>query len=304
MIPGHASPASTARGAARFPALAAAGFYRQAAGLTVSSLGMGTYLGAPDEPTDRAYTEAALAAMAGGVNWFDTAINYRHTRSERALGAAIAQSGRREELVVSTKAGFLTPGAVPATLRPEDVAGGIHSIAPDFLSDQVARSRAHLNLETIDILYLHNPETQLGYVARAEFDGRLRAAFARLEELVARGWIRHYGVATWQGFLTPGQLALGRLLELAVAAAGPAHHFQCIQLPYNLAITAGAGVVQEAARLGIVAVASATLLQGRLLRQAAAAEAIAFTRRAPGIAVALVGMSSAAHVAENLGAVA
>ena len=57
--------------------------------------------------------------------------------------------------------------------------GGMHSMQPDFLADQIDRSRANLGLETIDIFYLHNPETQLGFVNREEFERRIRLAFAQ-----------------------------------------------------------------------------------------------------------------------------
>ena len=161
MKSGFATPEGTARFADRFPAFQ--DFFRGAQGLTVSSLGMGTYLGNPDEATDRAYTDAARAAFASGINFFDTAINYRHQRSERALGDAL-RDAPRDEFVICTKAGFLTPGAVPDFLTAADVAGGMHSMAPDFLADQIDRSRANLGLDTIDVFYLHNPETQLNYV--------------------------------------------------------------------------------------------------------------------------------------------
>ena len=81
--------------------------------------------------------------------------------------------------MISTKGGFLTPGAVPQFLKPEDVVGGMHSMAPDFLADQVDRSRANLGVDTIDVYYLHNPETQLGFVSRDEFDRRIGRAFAQ-----------------------------------------------------------------------------------------------------------------------------
>ena len=47
-------------------------------------------------------------------------------------------------------------------------------MAPDFLADQIERSRANLDVDTIDVFYLHNPETQLGFATRAEFDARIR----------------------------------------------------------------------------------------------------------------------------------
>ena len=163
----------TTRYCGRFSEFRDACFYRGVFGLQVSSLGIGTYLGGEDEATDRAYTDALIAAGENGINFFDTAINYRNQRSERCIGAALQQM-QRDEIVVCTKAGFLTPGAVPKSCAREDVVGRMHSMAPDFLADQIDRSRANLDIDTIDVFYLHNPETQLGFVTRAEFDERIR----------------------------------------------------------------------------------------------------------------------------------
>src|SRR5579871_2664235 len=154
-----ATAAATSRYANRHPAFIETGFYRNIHGLQVSSLGIGTYLGASNDAADQAYTDALIAAGDGGINFFDCAINYRNQRSERCIGAALRQL-QREEIVVCTKAGFLTPGAVP-TLEPDDVVGGMHSLAPRFLEDQIERSRANMGVDTVDVFYLHNPETQL-----------------------------------------------------------------------------------------------------------------------------------------------
>src|SRR5580700_7195321 len=189
----------TARYRDRFPAFRDAGFYRTVFGLEVSSLGIGTYLGSDDDATDRAYTDALIAAGEGGINFFDTAINYRNQHSERTIGAALRHLARKE-IVVCTKAGFLTPGAVPSSLRTEDVVQNMHSMAPHFLADQIDRSRANLGVDTIDVFYLHNPETQLGPRTPAEFETVIRCAFAELEYLVSKGKIRWYGAATWNGF--------------------------------------------------------------------------------------------------------
>src|SRR5580700_8870774 len=136
----------TARYRDRFPAFRDAGFYRTVFGLEVSSLGIGTYLGSDDDATDRAYTDALMAAGEGGINFFDTAINYRDQRSERCIGAAL-QRMQRDELVVCTKAGFLTPSAIPANLDRKEVVGGMHCMVPDFLADQIDRSRANLGVD-------------------------------------------------------------------------------------------------------------------------------------------------------------
>src|SRR5580704_5750294 len=203
----QASAEGTERYIKRYPEFRDAGFYRTVFDLQVSSLGIGTYLGAVDDNADRAYTDALIAAGESGINFFDTAINYRHQCSERTIGAALRHL-HRDEIVICTKAGFLTPGAVPASLRPEDVISNMHSMAPQFLADQVERSRANLGVDTIDVFYLHNPETQLGARTPAEFETAIRCAFAELERLVERGKIRWYGAATWNGFRMKGALSL------------------------------------------------------------------------------------------------
>ncbi len=199
-------------------------------------------------------------------------------------------------------------------------------MAPDFLADQIDRSRANLGLETLDVFYLHNPETQLAHISRDEFDTRIGAAFARLEKIAAEGKIGSYGAATWDGFRqASGGLRLSRLIEIARDAGGADHHFRFIQLPFNLAMTEAItqqpetldghkmSVLEAAGQAGVNVIASATLLQSKLSRglPAALAEripgfvtdaqrAIQFTRSTPGITVALVGMSNPDHVRENL----
>lgn len=308
----------TTRYAARFPDSSAAQFYRTVFGLQVSSLGIGTYLGGDTDASDRAYTEALIAAGENGINFFDTAINYRNQRSERCVGAALKHL-QRDEIVVCTKAGFLTPGAVPESLDARDIVGRMHSMAPEFLAHQIDRSLANLDVETIDVFYLHNPETQLGFVGRDEFEQRIRRAFGRLEELVTQEKIRWYGAATWEGFRKKNALGLPRLAEIAAEVGGPEHHFRFIQLPFNLGMVEAhvdqpESVLAAAQRLGIVAVASGTLMQGQVLSHMPdaiaellpglttdAQRAIQFTRSTPGISVALVGMGRPEHVLENLG---
>ncbi len=306
----YATATGTLRYAGRHPELRDAGFYRTVFDLTVSTLGIGTYLNAS--------VDALLAAAEGGINFFDTAINYRHQQSERDIGAALKQL-QRDEIAVCTKAGFLTPGAVPPGLQPADVVGGMHSMAPDLLEDQLERSRANMGVDTVDVFYLHNPETQLGFIRREEFDTRIHRAFARLEKLVESEKIRWYGAATWDGFRKPGQLSLPRLAEIANAEGGAGHHFRFIQLPFNLGMVEAfwgdpESVLEQAARLGIAVVASASLLQTQALQHmpdavacllpglaSDAQRAIQFTRSTPGIAVALAGMGRREHVLDNLG---
>jgi aryl-alcohol dehydrogenase-like predicted oxidoreductase len=342
-----ATPEGTQRYAARFSSRAAAGHFRSQQGLLLSSIGMGTYLGEPDDATDRAYAEAIVAAVEGGANVLDAAINYRFQRSERAIRAALGTLAgcgfSRDEIVICTKGGFLTPDGdmpadiadyfqrtyvAPGLIKAEDVAAGCHVIAPRFLADQIERSRKNLGVDTIDVYYLHNPETQLGEYPPEEFEKRLRAAFEFLETAVADGKIRFYGLATWNGFRQSENardaLSLAKIDIIARSLAGEDHHCRFVQLPYNLGMTEALTranqsidertlpMIEAAHALGITLVASASLLQGQVARNLPpfvagalglendAERALQFVRSTPGIASALVGMSRAEHVRANL----
>jgi aryl-alcohol dehydrogenase-like predicted oxidoreductase len=345
---GSATPAGTLRYAARFQGRAAAGHFRQAAGeLVVSSIGLGTYLGEPDAATDRSYTEAVMTAVEGGINFIDSAINYRFQRSERSIGRALgllaAKGFSRDEMVLSTKGGFLTPdGTMPddveayfsrefmerGIFRPDEIVAGCHCLAPRYLADQLDRSLANLGVESVDVFYLHNPETQLTEIPVEEFRHRIAEAFRFLEQAVAANKIGAYGLATWNSFREDPKakeyLSLAWIEQLAREAAGPDHHFRFLQLPLNLAmpealvrpnqVVAGKtmAIVQAARALGITLVTSAALLQGQLTRNLPAyigrtlglptpsAQALQFARSVPGVTTALVGMSRVEHVRQNL----
>ena len=121
MLKNCATAEATAAYAARFAALP--GNYRSMLGLSVSSIGIGTYLGEPDDATDAAYAAALREAIRGGINFIDTAVNYRLQRSERVIGKVIAElvaAGeiKREEIVVATKGGYVAfDGEMPADPR-------------------------------------------------------------------------------------------------------------------------------------------------------------------------------------------
>jgi len=161
MLAGFATPQGTARYRDRFPQLSEAEFFRRpehvpgAGELWLSSLGLGTYLGEPDDAADAEYIEAIRHAVRSGINVLDTAINYRHQRSERNIGTALGQAiaegeVKRDEVFVSTKAGYLSfdhnlpPDPRGYFLReyvesgivdPKELAGGMHCIAPAYLQN-------------------------------------------------------------------------------------------------------------------------------------------------------------------------
>jgi aryl-alcohol dehydrogenase-like predicted oxidoreductase len=353
MIDGYATAQGTERFRERFPALNV-GHFRQPLGvpgveeLWFSSVGLGTYLGEPDEAADQRYVEAISTAARHGINVLDTAINYRHQRSERNIGTALRRlvddgDVQRDEVIVCSKAGYLSfDGGVPqdpkeyfgreyvdkGTLKPGEVAGGMHCMAPQYLSNQIDRSRQNLGLNTIDVYYVHNPESQLGDVSREEFRTRLRAAFGQMEKAVKEGRIRFYGVASWNAFrVSAGEqpyMSLPECVDIAVDAGGEHHHFRFVQMPFNLAMPEGyvmanqqfekemMSTLEFAKRAGIAVVGSASLYQGQLTRNLPAfvvdkiglkndaERALQFARSAPGILTSLVGMGRPSHVLDNV----
>ena len=88
LTPGFATAEATARYRARVVPDAVEGHFRSWGGLTISSVGLGTYLGAEDGATDGAYHDAVMRAVERGLNVIDSAVNYRHQRSERSIGAS------------------------------------------------------------------------------------------------------------------------------------------------------------------------------------------------------------------------
>jgi aryl-alcohol dehydrogenase-like predicted oxidoreductase len=348
-INGHATLEGTARYRERLKERAAARHFRPEQNLWLSSVGIGTYLGDADERTDRLYTEAVTRAVELGVNVIDTAANYRFQRSERSIGAALESLTAggvcaRDEVAVCTKGGYLPFDGEPPVdvrryveetfIRPglaqfSDFAGGSHCMTPGYLQSQIDQSLKNLRLQTVDVYYLHNPESQLGPVDREEFERRLRAAFELFEQNMADGKIRAYGAATWNGFRASEDsreyLSLARMVELAREAGGDAHGFRFVQLPFNLAMPEAlvaanqtvegeqVSLVEAAGALGVTVVASASILQGKVARglprhireplgslATDAQTAIQFVRSAPGVTTALVGMSRREHVEENL----
>jgi aryl-alcohol dehydrogenase-like predicted oxidoreductase len=301
-IDGCASLEGTTRYRERFRDSAAENHFRLEQNLWLSSIGIGTYLGNPDEATDESYTDAVVRAVELGANVIDTAANYRCQRSERSIGVALqrltsAGTCARDEVIICTKGGFLpfngTPPANPRKYIEEtfvragivsfsDIVGGSHCMTPAYLQSQLDQSLANMGLRCIDVYYIHNPESQLSAVSREEFETRLRAAFMMLERNISEGRIKSYGVASWNGFRVEpdarGYHSLERMVQLAREVCGENHGFRFIQLPFNLGMpeamsprnqTLGGervSVLEAAGALGVTVLASASIFQGRVAK--------------------------------------
>jgi aryl-alcohol dehydrogenase-like predicted oxidoreductase len=348
MLQGCASSEGTAQYRARFPN-SAPHHFRIQQNVTLSSIGIGTYLGNPDEATDKGYADSVVRSVQLGSNVIDSAANYRFQRSERSIGHALETLTRdrvfsRSELLICTKGGYLPfDGEQPRNVRDyiestfvrpgiaafDDFVGGVHCMTPAYLQNQLEQSLRNMGIDCVDVYYIHNPESQLGYVTETEFYYRLRLAFERLEQNRSQGRLRWYGVATWNGFRVNADArdyhSLSRMVETAQQAGGDGHGFRFVQLPFNLAMPETLTLLNQqvhdeqltmleaAERLGVTVVASASMLQGRVARglpetvrkplgslASDAQVAVQFVRSTPGITTALIGMSRVKHVEENL----
>lgn len=348
MISGYATLQGTERFKNKFSHFAE-GHFRLCQNLWFSSIGIGSYLGESDDVTDALYEESMKESLRSGINVIDSSINYRSQRSERSFGRALQSliqegSVKREEVILCTKGGFIPFDGdfpkdpmhffhknyiEPGILSPEDIAQSCHSISPRFLEDQLSKSLKNLGVETIDIYYIHNPETQLMDFSRTEFLNRLRAAFEWCEQKVKEGKIRMYGLATWNGFRlepeSPDYLSIEEINVVAREVGGASHHFKAVQLPLNLGMPEGWVLANQsfganlvpflniAGRNQMIVAGSASLLQSRLagplpeflLKHFPGLEknsqrALQFARSTPGMTTSLVGMKKKAHVAENI----
>jgi aryl-alcohol dehydrogenase-like predicted oxidoreductase len=346
MIPGRATPTATQPFTEHRPHA-----YRiTSEGLALSMIGLGTGRHEASELVDQSYRATVEGALLAGCNVIDTAINYRHQRSERLIGSVLsgminAGTLRRESVVVATKGGYVPfdqdePAEPSKYIYETYINSGIahanefcadyrHCLAPNFLECMIEQSRFNLNLETLDIYYLHNPETQRITLSRDTFRRRMLDAFETLEHAVEKGWIAHYGLATWTGCRVPPNapdyLSLAELVGLAYEVAGESHHLRYVQMPYNLLMPEAFALenqqlddqfmsaIQVSEALGLTVMISASIYQGRLTvpivpdleerltgLTSDTQRAIQFVRSTPGVTVALTGTHNPEHLAENL----
>jgi D-threo-aldose 1-dehydrogenase len=118
------------------------------------------------ETTDQSTVAAVAAAWDGGVRYFDTAPHYGLGLAETRLGAAL-RPYPRDEYVISTKVGrALVPTPENASRLDDDgfVVPAAYRREWDFSRDGILRSveqsLQRLQLDRVDVLYLHDPDTQ------------------------------------------------------------------------------------------------------------------------------------------------
>jgi len=143
-------------------------------GWKVATVSFGAWaIGGSWGPVEDADSLAALQkAVDLGVNFFDTADVYGDGRSERLL--AQLKRERKEEIIIATKAG--------RRLDPHNSAGYNRQNLTAFIE----RSLKNLNTDTLDLVQLHCPPTEVYY--RPE-------VFGWLDDMVKAGKLRYYGVS-------------------------------------------------------------------------------------------------------------
>ncbi len=314
--------------------------------LTLSNVGVGTYLGDADDKTDKLVTNAVKQSVYAGINVIDTAINYRSQKAERSVGRAVSEliheeKISRDQIFLCTKNGYVTNDAEvqldfweyvkkeyaqKGVIKEGDVTSGYHCMTLPFLSDQLDRSLKNLDLECVDLMYLHNAvEGQIKDISKEQFLENLNAVFELYEQKRDEGKIKFYGMATWECFRVPHDnpqfLSLEDTVNMAKKIGGKDHGFKFIQLPFNMhydqallgknqpLVSENVSVLEAATRLGIGVFTSVPFMQGRLLSPGTMPDfdelkpslrALQFVRSSPGVLAPLVGQKSPEHVSENL----
>ena len=300
MITGYATPEGTKKFAERQNQDSHEN-YKNVHNLTLSNVGIGTYLGNPDTETDKLVEDAIKKSILGGINVIDSAINYRAQKAERSVGNAISQlidnnDISREEIFVCTKNGYVTnDGDIKEDLmqyvmreygktgivKEGDISPGYHCMTIPYLNDQLERSLKNLGMDCIDLMYLHNSVEGQTHLPREQFLKNLKDVFEFYEKKRKEGKIRFYGMATWECFRTtpenPLFLQLSEVMDLAVQAGGKEHGFRFIQLPFNLMLDQAymtknhnvdgktVSVLEAAQEFNLGVFTSVPIMQGKLL---------------------------------------
>ena len=143
-------------------------------GREVSEIGFGAWqIGADWGDVEEDAAMATLHAAAdAGVTFFDTADVYGDGRSERLVGRLLRERGG-DAITVATKMGR----------RLEQT---VENYSPEHFRAWNDRSRENLGVETLDLVQLHCPPTDLYYHPEV---------FEDLEAMVGEGRIAAYGVS-------------------------------------------------------------------------------------------------------------
>ena len=215
-MPGRATAQGTLRYAARFQGRAAPGHFREIpGGLLFSSIGIGTYLGEPDEATDGGYPMPSSRRLRAASTWWIP----RSTIASSAANALGAASGNFRKVSAATKSwcarrpDFSRQMAKCRRSQRIFFAGipGARRFPPKkSRQDATAWRRAiwRINSTAACGIWASKcgrflPPQSRNTIKRNSARGmknRIREAFPFLEAAVSGEKIRAYGIATWNSF--------------------------------------------------------------------------------------------------------
>jgi aryl-alcohol dehydrogenase-like predicted oxidoreductase len=193
------------------------------------------------------HREALTAALEAGCPLIDTSSNYTDGESEALIGEVLEKTGKKPLLI--SKVGYIQ-GNNLEVIKELNADGKAtedlvvinehlkHSIHPDFIRNQLERTLKRLGVSQLDAYLLHNPEYYLKTKDsnKEDYYRRIQDAFNCLEEMVAAGKIKSYGVSS-NTLVDPKDdhesTDLDRLYQ-AAKAVNDNHHFKYIQFPLNL----------------------------------------------------------------------
>ena len=317
--------------------------------LILSSIGMGTYLGNLSKEDDIDIENALYESVQShAINVIDSAINYRAMKSEKSIGRSITRLVNdgiisRDEIFVSTKNGYITNDGdypmldvweyiqrmyiSPGIIKAEDISSGYNVLKPSYIEKCIERSRFNLNLDTLDLVYIHNAfESWHQDVSKNKFFDMLSKVFEIYEKFRSRNKIRYYGMATWTCFRVGEEnkeyLSLDEVYNIAKSIGGVDHGFRFIQLPYNLAYSEALflknqnvgnekklTILEAAKRLKIGVFSSVPLLQGKLIQTTIPdysegltdpiMKLVQIIRSSPSVIAPLIGQKKMDHVKKN-----
>lgn len=155
-----------------------------ARGPLVSTVGFGSWgisgrdWGKTDDDKSR---EAIHSALDAGVNFIDTADVYGFGHSEELIRQVLAERADRDKVIVATKAGNNFYSYVNKDLKLSPLN---HDYSKKHLVFAAEQSLKRLDVEVLDILQLHSPDTDI--LERDE-------PWLALEQLKEDGKIKHAG---------------------------------------------------------------------------------------------------------------
>jgi len=192
------------------------------------------------------HENALRSAMDHNVTLIDTSSNYTDGDSEKLIGKVLKDYEHKP--IIISKVGYVQGKnleileELKESTEVEDIVNLSselkHCIHPVFIEDQIKRSLERLELESIDVYLLHNPEYYLKSTGatKKEYYQRIKKAFEKMEELVERGLIKYYGISS-NTFPDPKDDEHSTNLDIVFGAARDItinHHFKYIQFPLNV----------------------------------------------------------------------